>query len=459
MSLSNLLIKLIFVSIIAYITGFLIHHSDSSLLFTLILLLSIPFVCFIIQQPFDYILKCMLFVLFFMPIHYVKFLNIFNIINPLTILATVLCFKILHEKFIQHKKSFNLTSIDYFYFMFIFSALISTLSAISIFGSLNWIFYSITTGYVVYKVITNLNPDSIIKVLKYLILLSSVCALYGFIEYFIIKKNIIYGFSGYNSRFVSLLGHPLYNGLVYSTILPISMASYFETKRKRFIFSSIILLFATILSFSRGSWLAFICGLITMIILCHNKIRLKLILIILFLLVILGSIAPLRQAVLNRINKNEADKFSSFNTRIKSIPIAFEIVKDKPFFGGGPFNASRYKDIYATNLSLRRSSFENTYLALLIDLGFVGLTLLLSIYFLSLKRSLFKKWSKNEYDIYRIATLSSLIILLINMGTFNFDGHRLFHFITWFYIGINVAISNLNYHGNQIFGSKRLILH
>src|SRR3989337_2994777 len=116
MSLSNLLIKLIFVSIIAYITGFLIHHSDSSLLFTLILLLSIPFVCFIIQQPFDYILKCMLFVLFFMPIHYVKFLNIFNIINPLTILATVLCFKILHEKFVQHKKSFNLTSIDYFYF-------------------------------------------------------------------------------------------------------------------------------------------------------------------------------------------------------------------------------------------------------------------------------------------------------------------------------------------------------
>lgn len=387
----------------------------------------------------------MLFVLFFIPFERVKFLNIFNVINPLTILAAVLCFKILHEKFIQHKKSFNLTSIDYLYFMFIFSALISTLSAISILGSLNWIIYSITTGYVVYKIITNLNPDSIIKVLKYLILLSSVCALYGFIEYFIIKKNIIYGFSGYNSRFVSLLGHPLYNGLVYSTILPISMASYFETKRKRFIFSSIILLFATILTFSRGSWLAFICGLITMIILCHNKIRLKLILIILFLLLTLGSIVPLRQAVLNRINKNESEKFSSFNARKKSIPIAFEIVKDKPIFGGGPFNSTRYKDLYATNLILRKCAFENSYLAHLVDLGFVGFALLMLIYFLVLKKSLFTKWNKNEYATYRIATLSSLIILLINMATFNFDGSRTFHFITWFYIGLNVALSNFNY--------------
>jgi len=438
------IINLLFVFVIAVIAGISLYYNELSRLSITILLVSLPVIFYLVHKPFDYILKCMLIVVFFVPFQYMEFLNPFNVLNPLIILGAILCVSIFKQLILEKRvNNFNLTIIDKLYFLFILFALVSTFSAISVLGSLNWIFYSITTGYVVYKAITSLEHAAIYRILRFLVLIGFICALYGVLENIIAQRSLIFDKS-YGGRLSSFLGHPLLNGIIFSSILPISLALYFKSREKKFILSSTVIFMAIILTFSRGSWFALLCGLVLMGILSPVKIRVKLFLIFLISAIAIALIPPLSQPIKSRLTQDEKAMYSSFNVRIKSIPIALKIIKDKPFFGGGPFNAAKHKDEYGTNLTLRKTTFENSYLSFLVDLGFLGFGVLLLIYLAVLKKSFLNLRVDDEFRICRIAVFSAFIILAINMATFNFNSYRQFHFVTWFFIGLNVALSKRN---------------
>ncbi len=397
------------------------------------LICAVPIFYYLFQKPFVSILKWVLVIMFFVPFQFYDFLNPMKVLNPLVILGIILAIKLFYAK---RNVLCKFTIIDRLYFIFLISAFISSSRAINILGSLNWIFYSVTTGYVVYRAIMILNIQEGKDLLRFLIFAASLSALYGIKEY-IAGNSLIYGWS-IPDRLTSLLGHPVVNGLVFATVFPFSLVLYIETRKKVFIATSIILFLAIILTFARGSWLALAIGILTMFGYFRFRFKSRLLVTVIILVIFAGLMPAVKQAVVRRLNQSEIGRYSSFNVRKESFPIAISIIKDRLLFGGGPFNADRYKEKYAVDANFKETSFENTYLGLLVDLGIVGIGILFFFVMSIIKRTILSPWGSQGINAYRSGAIASFIILLINMATFNLDSYRLFHFIVWFYIGLAV---------------------
>ncbi len=399
-----------------------------------------PVILYISQKPFITILKLMLFVVFFIPFHSFDFLNPLKVFNPLVVLCLIAAMKLLLGMLARDRKEgARLTIIDSLYLLFLISASISSLRAVSLFGSLNWLFYSVTTGYIVYRVILALPPGEIKGLIKFLVLMNSLSALYGIGE-FLSGHSLIFGTTT-AGRLTSMLGHPVMNGLVLATFFPFSAALYLETKQKRYIVSSAVIFAAIILTFARGSWLSLSMGLLVMFLLSRFYIKIQLLLIVFILIGCLGLLPPVMQLVSKRLHENESNRYSSFTVRKEAFPVAFAIIRDRPFFGGGPFNSGWYRERYTIDVNVKSFSLENTYLGLLVDLGFVGAFFLILLFLAVLMNSVFAPWSDSGSDIYRIAAIASLVILVLNMETFSLEVYKLFHFLVWFSIGLNIVVS------------------
>ena len=427
----------IIVIVIAYVAALCLIISGRAFPMLFAGLFALPVVFYLARKPYSFILKAMIAVFFFVP---VNALNILKAINPMTILGCIVALKLAKKIFVEKKAGYSRwTIIDSLYFLFLLCALVSTFSAKSVLGSLNWIFYSVVTGYIVYKIMSLLDAQEVHRVLRFFVLCAAIEAVYGMFEFFILGKGIVFGY--YIGRLTSLLGHPLVNGLVFASSLPLCLVLYFETRQKKFLFGSIVIFSAVILTLSRGSWLALACGLIFMMLLSPMKIRLKFLGLAIMVMVFSFMTPKINQLILNRIETNEESQYSSFNIRLKSIPIAFEIAKQKPFFGVGPFNASRHKEEARATLTIRHTSFENTYLGFLIDLGLVGVAVLALLVIAVFMIVLFRAPPAEFQSAHRVAALTAFFIFLINIATFNFDSYRTFHFIAWFYISLNLAMA------------------
>ncbi len=429
--MNNISLKSVFAAFTAIVIGFMLCYNSISIVAAFVLLFLFFLTAYLFQKNYETILKFMILVVFFVPFNYFRILNVFNFINFLTLFGCVLGMKFFYNTVILKKEHIKFNVIDKLYFLFLLSAGISSCFAKSILGSLNWIFYSMFTGFLVYKAIVTLNSEVIGRILKFFIIVATVCAVEGIGEY-LINHSIIFG--GDYGRLTSLLGHPLVNGIIFSITLPLSIGYLLMTKEKKFIITSLILFIAIVLTFSRGSWLSLGCGFVFMFFFLPLKEKVKI--SIMILLIAALGIIPIWSNVKNRVNTNESSRFSSFNVRLKSIPVALEIIKNKPFFGGGPFNSIRYKDEYAGNFLLRKTSFENSYLGLIVDLGIIGSSILMAIYLLIFISSIHRLRLKGSIFYQRLAITCGLLILLINMATFNFDASRTYHFVVWFYLGL-----------------------
>ncbi len=450
------------VLVAALLIGIAIVVNDVSRLIVLSLAFVLPLLFYMSQKPLTLILKCMLAVIFFVPLQdldspylsklmndvvmsfspfqYYDLLKVLKAINPLSIFGIILGIGIFSR--IARKRDpgdLRITAIDKLYAVFFLSAFISSLYAISVLGSLNWLFYSVVTGYIVYRAILTLDFQELKGVLRFLVPIASLSALYGIGEY-IIGYSLIYGHS-IPGRVTSLIGHPVVNGLVFGTVVPFGIAIYMETGKKIFIAATAFIFSAVILTFARGSWLALSVGLLVMLFCFRSRSKLKLFVTVIALAALLGAIPAVNQAIVKRLNESEIDRYSSFNIRRESFPISFSIVKDKPFFGGGPFNSIRNKEIYTIDSTLKKASLENSYLDFLVDVGLVGVGLLILLILTVLKTAIFSYSKDGGIKTYKVAAFASCVILLVNMATFNFDSYRIFHFVAWFYIGLNIVLS------------------
>jgi len=387
----------------------------------------------------------MIGVAFFIPFYIESYVSIYKVANPLTLLGGILCLKILCQIVIERKElGFKLRTIDFLYLCFFISGLISSSGAISKLGSLNWVVYSLITGYVVYKLISQMDKNDIQKILKTAVFCASICISYGLVDYVIRRR---FSLSGFSIRIASPMGHPLLLGLAVSTVLPISLALFLNNRKRIYLFSSIILLMGVVLTFSRGSWLALLCAFTITGLLFLKKVRMKMLLLMgIVVMVVLIGVSPLGQKVYRRIHADETARYGSLNVRLRSIPIAKRIIKDNLFFGVGPYNAARHKTKYEMDYTLRETSFESTYLDLLMNMGIVGAFLFFLIYGVALKNALFTKMSTGaeQLGLYKTAIATSLIVMFVNMATFNFDEIKLFHLFIWLYVGLSSALVRKN---------------
>ena len=435
---SSLIGKIIIAMLASVIIGFPLSMGGANSLVSSLLIFGLLLFLFCLRLSYFKLVQVMIVVLFFLPFQYLTFLNIFNAINPLTFVGSVLLIKAFRDKVMYNAGPLSLktNTIDKLYYFFLFSAFISTGFANSKLGALNWIYYSIVTGYIPFKIITYFDRKELIKIFRTLVLLGAICALEGIGEY-VLKRSIL--FPVFPGRFTSLLGHPLVNGLIFSILLPLCLLIYLWTKEKRFICYSIIFFIAIILTQARGSWVAWVSGLVFVLLMVPVRVKIRFIIVVILVSAIIAVVPLLRNTLTSRAREYEGQKYSSWNVRLKSIPVAVEILKDKPFFGGGPFNAGRYKDEYSTDFTLRKTAFENSYLGLLVDFGILGFFLLFSIFAVVILRVVLATRSHMPHGSAMYLVLWSLIIMCINMATFNFDSYRSFSFVVWLFMALFFA--------------------
>ena len=300
---NNIIIKLLIVIFLSYVLGAVFVSSTIGQIFVLVILFFSLLLVKTFSSSYDSIITIILIAVFFIPFSYFPFLNIFNVLNPVVLLGIVLASKVFYEKFIIKKQVlFQSDPIDYLYLAFIISALISTLFAISKLGALNWVFYSYITGFLIYKVLTNLKTEQIVKIVKLIVIIATLCSFYGIVEFLLFRRSLFLPEIRVGTgRLTSCLGHPLLNGIIYTSIWPLSYICYLQTKKRIYILTSFILIVAILLTFSRGSWLAGLIGLFFLFSFLNFRYKLRSLLAFLILGLIFSVISPLRQEVRDRI--------------------------------------------------------------------------------------------------------------------------------------------------------------
>jgi O-antigen ligase len=406
----------------------------------------LPLILYFLRLSFATVLKAIIFVVFFVPFQFFDFLNYQAIGNPFIFLGVVLFAKMLWDRVTGVRKDrISVPAVDALYLAFLLSAAVSTWGVISLLGALNWIVYSIVTGYLAYRAVLTLTPEETRSVLKFLVLSAAAEAAYGIVEF-------VHGTSFFlapqmeqmavpTGRLTSLLGHPLDNGLIFVSVIPFSLALFMETRQKRYLYALGVLLAGLILTLARGSWLALAIGVLAMLTLLALRGRMKSVLALTVAIGILAAVPGVSSVVAKRFDTSEEGRHSSWGARREAIPVALSIVHDYPLFGVGPFNEQYYRVAYTSDVRAEQWSFEDSYLALWVDFGYVGAGLLLLLGLTFMRIGLFSPWRQGPLEIYRVAAVTAFISLTVNMATFDFNDNRLFHFVIWFFAGMVVVWS------------------
>jgi hypothetical protein len=426
--------------------GLLLIGGTTTQVIAVVLSVGLPSMLYLLRLSFATVLKAIIFVIFFIPFQFFDFLNYQEIGNPFIFLGVVLFAKMLQDHVSGVRKDrISVPAVDVLYLAFLVSAAISTWGVISLLGALNWIFYSIMTGYLAYRAVLTLTSEETKSVLKFLVLSAAVEAAYGIVEFvhgtsFFLAPQME-GMAGTTGRLTSLLGHPLDNGLIFVSVIPFSLALFMETGQKRYLYALGVLLAGLILTLARGSWLALAIGVLAMVSLLALRGRMKSALALTVALGILAAVPGVSSVVVKRFETSEEGPHSSWGARREAIPVALSIVHDYPLFGVGPFNDQYYRVAYTSDVRAEQWSFEDSYLALWVDFGYIGVSLLLLLGLTFMRIGLFSPWRQGPLEIYRVAAVTAFISLTVNMATFNFNDNRLSHFIIWFFGGLVVVWS------------------
>jgi O-antigen ligase len=314
--------------------------------------------------------------------------------------------------------------------MFFGIAFISALKTTSKLGALNWLFYSFFTGFMIFKFLISKDCKFMQKVLDVFFVCGFINFFYGLVEYFLNFSFILKMSMG---RFTSLLGHPLSNAFLYGILLFFALFRYKQTKRNFYLIFACCAISVILLSLSRGAWFA--VGLIFITLTFMRRFKIKYLFLVTFVLMV-GNLTPVGEIVLERLLTNEDIKHSSWNVRTESFKIGVEMIKERPWLGVGLFNSKRYKRLFTHDPVLERTTFENSYLEIVIETGmFAGgfyLIIILYVFFLLF----FKKSKRNGLII------AAFLFMVLHAATFNvLNVYRTAHFIYWSILAIVLKLN------------------
>jgi O-antigen ligase len=245
------------------------------------------------------------------------------------------------------------------------------------------------------------------KVIYVLIFLCVLHSIYAIFQYFtgldIVKK----GYEKYD-RVIGIVGH--FNSLagILGVIFPVLFCLFYFLKNKKVILgiSSILMLFAIVLTFTRGIWLGIIGAMFIIGLLADRRIFLILIVFILILLIIPST------------KKRIKETFNERNgtTRIMFLKETPKLILKRPILGFGP--DSFKKVFYEKNPNFPEKGHfhpHNMYLHIMFELGVVGLILFLYLFYEMIKNLLmiYNSTTENFVKFLSLGALGSIIVFLI----------------------------------------------
>lgn len=283
-----------------------------------------------------------------------------------------------------------------------------------------------------------LDKKTVLNVVRCFFIIIPILAVYGILEY-ILGFNPAYdnlyskpGMDWYlgdlsdSYRIKTLIGHPLKNALYFLFLVPISM----QVLKKPFNFVVIaVLIFAILATGSRSAFL--LCVLA--IVFWHTKVRFLKIYEVFKKILIMSIIGFIIYLALfySNIGQNLLRRFGesrySMLVRLQSLEGAPNLISENFICGKGiglSFKLS--SDLFGVN----RIGFENPWVMLIVDVGFVTAMLYFVTIFVTL-------WSKRRYffgeDTFDRSAYISFFCILLMASSFNSFGARdTINFLIWF---------------------------
>lgn len=289
-------------------------------------------------------------------------------------------------------------------------------------------------------VINTVKKREILNWVNLIVFFGSVFIFLGFLQlifYPDLTSLVAYGWDPHQKRIVSTFLDPNFAGFVYVMIftLTVSFLLFKESlnlkTRKIYLSVAFLSTIATLLTFSRSSYLAFLTSIF---ILGAVKSTRLFFLMIIFLIILSTSIPQARQRIIGALTFDETSR-----ARVESWQNAFYIFSKNPVFGVG-FNTYRFTqarlDLFDKDSPLGGHSGAGTDSSILLvaaTTGSVGAVLFLSLLAIIIK-SLAQSCKKGPISL---AAFAITIALLVHSQFVNSFFYPQIMVLFWFTIGLS----------------------
>ena len=312
------------------------------------------------------------------------------------------------------KKEIFISSLFLFRFLLYFSILILTLNIVKRTKIENWLNIFFATG--------------------------SALVFLGFVQFLFVPNLLFltpYGWDPHKMRIVSTFLDPNFTGVVFVFLASFSLSKYLYKKSLGlfliFLFSSI----AIFLTFSRSSYLAFLCALLVIGSLKSFKMTFLIILIFSFSFIF---VPQARERITGAITFDETAK-----ARVESWQKALFVFREHFLIGVG-FNTYRYSQasygFFENDQSLGGHSGAGSDSSLLLVAATTGVFGLGA--FLWMLASIYKTIAKSSKKSFiALGTLASFIALLVHSQFVNSLFFPQIMLLFWFFVGISSRENNL----------------
>lgn len=312
-----------------------------------------------------------------------------------------------------------------------------------------------------YVYLYGLNKEEAYRSLKIFGVCTAVTALFGLIQYAIgidmdmqgnlinvpawlkaVPEQILHELTLKQGRLMSTRSHPItyaeaaFFGLI--VMLTFIIIEKHIIKRIMWIAASLVTVFAVMLSYSRGAWLAIAAGIPVLLIVKKKKrIRVRYIAVAAACIAVIVFLSPqIRSRVLSLdIGSKESNK-----VRISLWKTGFDIIRDYPLLGIGPHSLKFVYDQYKNpDIPDKRiwSELHNQYLQVAAERGMIGLGVYLWL-LVSMGMMLYYAWKHQIWSLkgqMAAAGLACYVGFLVMCLTENAFYDSEINLIVWFILG------------------------
>lgn len=230
------------------------------------------------------------------------------------------------------------------------------------------------------------------KILKILIIFTTIAAFYGIFQY-ITGIDIIHPFEEGRATFEGKLrvqgffNKPLTFGEYLIIILSLMIGLLLNGKRKVVLFLSAMVIFLALLwTYTRSSWLGFGSALIFVGIMKGKKVSISILTAVVVVSLMVFALSPL-------MLKRAESIFDTSNPRVLIWQSSLSMIKDHPLTGVGIGNYSKvcpdyYKRFDSEGRKLSRSHAHNNLLQMMVTRGLFGLAAFLYLWIVLFKHGI-----------------------------------------------------------------------
>ncbi len=255
-------------------------------------------------------------------------------------------------------------------------------------------------------------------------------------------------FSDIEGRADALFENPnmlaFYLVLVFPFALAMTVRAKETKERCLYIFADLCIVLCTVLTWSRGAWLAMLAELLIFALMFSKK-TLRYLILIAFAIPFVPLLLP--ESVLNRFMSIGSLADSSSMYRIYTWKGSWNLVKEY-FWGGIGYGNRAYQEVYPTFAYAGMEAAEhshNLFLQILIGTGIGGLLIFLAILFMFFQMNLehVKRSQNRNHCMVLIAAICGVVATLV-MGSFDFIwyNYRVFY-LFWILVGLAGACIRL----------------